>query len=83
MCIVYLSNQEHLRMLLKSMESKPKNNLVFEPLQQVEDMPSVQFLINKNPLSVDRKTARSMIHPQYADRFIRQYILDEKIWKQE
>lgn len=27
------------------------------------------------------KTARSMIHPQYADRFIRQYILDEEIWR--
>ena len=29
----------------------------------------------------NKKTARSMIHPQYADRFIRQYILDEKIWR--
>jgi hypothetical protein len=31
----------------------------------------------------NRKTARSMIHPQYADRFIRQYILDEAIWRKE
>lgn len=22
-----------------------------------------------------------MIHPQYADRFIREYILDEEIWR--
>ena len=29
------------------------------------------------------KTARSMIHPQYADRFIRQYILDKEIWSQQ
>ena len=29
----------------------------------------------------NKKTARSMIHPQYADRFIRQYILDEEIWR--
>lgn len=28
-----------------------------------------------------RKTERSLIHPQYADRFVRQYILDEKYWK--
>lgn len=60
---------------------EPKNNLVFEPLQQVERMQSIQFLTNKNSLGVDRKTARSMIHPQYADRFIRQYILDEEVWR--
>ena len=59
----------------------PKNNLVFEPLEQVESMQPIQYMTNKNPLGIDRKTARSMIHPQYADRFIRQYILDEEIWK--
>lgn len=62
---------------------EPKNNLVFEPLQQVERMQSIRFLTNKNSIGVDRKTARSMIHPQYADRFIRQYILDEKVWRNE
>ena len=59
----------------------PKNNLVFEPLEQVESMQPIQYMTNKNPLGIDRKTARSMIHPQYADRFIRQYILDEEIWR--
>nr|DAW77658.1 MAG TPA: hypothetical protein [Bacteriophage sp.] len=59
----------------------PKNNLVFEPLEQVESMQPIQYMTNKNPLGIDRKTARSMIHPQYADRFIRQYILDEAIWR--
>lgn len=59
----------------------PKNNLVFEPLEQVESMQPIQYMTDKNPLGVDRKTARSMIHPQYADRFIRQYILDEEIWR--
>lgn len=28
--------------------------------------------------AADRKTARSMIHPDYANRFIRQYILEER-----
>ena len=62
---------------------EPKNNLVFEPLEQVESMQPIQYMTNKNPLGIDRKTARSMIHPQYADRFIRQYILDEKVWRNE
>lgn len=59
----------------------PKNNLIFEPLEQVESMQPMQYITNKNSLGIDRKTARSMIHPQYADRFIRQYILDEEIWR--
>ena len=61
----------------------PKNNLVFEPLEQVESMPPKQYITNKNPLGIDKKTARSMILPQYADRFIRQYILDKEIWSQQ
>lgn len=40
-----------------------------------------RYVTSDNPLGVDRKTARSMIHPQYADRFIRQYILDEEVWR--
>lgn len=44
-------------------------------------IPSGIYVTSDNPLGVDRKTARSMIHPQYADRFIRQYILDEEIWR--
>ena len=57
---------------------KPKNNLVFEPLEYVEQRIIATV---KGTDSTSRKTARSMIHPQYADRFIRQYILDEEIWK--
>ena len=40
-----------------------------------------RYVTSDNSLGVDRKTARSMIHPQYADRFIRRYILDEEIWR--
>lgn len=59
---------------------KPKNNLIFEPLEEVPNM-QIEHVTNDNPLKADRKTVRSMIHPQYADRFVRQYILDEKEWK--
>lgn len=57
---------------------EPKNNFIFESLDYVE---AVRFKKLKGNENVSRKTARSMIHPQYADRFIRQYILDEEIWR--
>lgn len=51
---------------------EPKNNLVFEPIEYVETR-KIDYVNGK-----DRKTQRSMIHPQYANRFIRQYLIDEK-----
>lgn len=56
----------------------PKNNLVFEPLEYVKKRIVADV---KGTCQTSRKTERSMIHPQYADRFIRQYILDEEIWR--
>lgn len=50
---------------------KPKYNLVFEALDYVKTA-----TINKPVDFCEKKTARSMIHPQYANRFIREYILD-------
>lgn len=47
----------------------PENNLVFEPLEYVEQERIIY--VNRN-----RSVERSKIHPQYANRFIRQYILD-------
>lgn len=45
---------------------EPKNNIIFEPLKLVE-----RKIVNKcNTIE------RSMINPQYANRFIRQYILE-------
>ena len=58
---------------------KPKNNLVFETIDYVKTKIIAKSRVNDDGLSV--KTQRSMIHPQYADRFIRQYILDEEIWR--
>ena len=59
---------------------EPKNNFIFEPLDYVE---AISFKKLKGNENVSRKTARSMMHPQYADRFIRQYILDEEIWRKQ
>lgn len=51
---------------------KPSNNLCFEPLEYVE------YRTHNGATARDgksRETMRSMIHPQYARRFIIQYIL--------
>lgn len=45
---------------------KPKNNMLFEPIEFVEER-AIEKTYNQ--------VQRSMIHPQYANRFLRQYIL--------
>jgi hypothetical protein len=53
---------------------KPKQNLVFEPLEVVQ----VKTIVHvKGTDNTARKTERSMMHPQYARRFIKQYLIDE------
>ena len=54
---------------------EPKNNFIFEPLEYVE-----KKIINKTKKcgNLSHQKMRSMIHPQYANRFIRQYIIDKK-----
>lgn len=49
---------------------EPKNNLVFEPIEYVEKR-VCDYITGK-----DRQRVRSEIHPQYANRFIRQYLID-------
>jgi hypothetical protein len=54
---------------------EPKQNLVFEPIDYVE------YRTHQGMTSKDGKSKtvrRSEIHPQYANRFIRQYIIDGK-----
>lgn len=53
---------------------EPKNNLVFEPLEYVETKIITKV---KGTETASRKTERSLMHPQYANRFIRQYLIDE------
>lgn len=52
---------------------EPKQNIIFEPLDYVEKRLH-QTMTNKDGKS--RQERRSEMHPQYANRFIRQYILD-------
>ena len=52
---------------------KPQNNIIFEPLEYVEN---TSHLARKSEDGKSVKTMRSMIHPQYANRFIREFILD-------
>lgn len=46
---------------------EPKNNIVFEPIEYVETRTHMQL---RDPYE------RSEIHPQYANRFIRKYLID-------
>jgi len=52
---------------------KPQNNLIFEPLDYI---PTQVIGKVKKTDGVSVKTLRSMIHPQYANRFIREFIIE-------
>ena len=61
---------------------EPKNNFLFEPIKynNLEVKDAIRFMSKEDYEKTgakSKKTARSMIHPDYASRFIRQYILDE------
>lgn len=62
---------------------EPKNNLVMQPIDYVElkTIATVKKSDSKDGLSV--KTQRSMIHPQYANRFIREFIIGEEFKAKE
>lgn len=54
---------------------EPQRNFIFEPIEYV-----LKKSINhqKKEENIDKTVLRSMIHPQYANRFIREFILEEK-----
>ena len=52
---------------------EPYQNLVMEPLEEVERRVCEKICEGKK-----RQRIRSEIHPQYASRFIRQYLIDER-----
>ena len=62
---------------------EPKYNFLMEPVKynHIEQKDAIRKLNSSMYAdkfgNVSLKTARSMIHPDYASRFIRQYILDE------
>lgn len=53
----------------------PYNNFIFEALDYVEHKTHMHRKAEDGKSS---KTMRSMIHPQYANRFIREFILEDK-----
>ena len=57
----------------------PENNVVFESLEYIK--PQIIDRVSSDEMS--RQTMRSMIHKQYARRFIKQYVLDAPggVWK--
>ncbi len=54
---------------------EPKQNIIFEPLDYV---PTKVIAKVKKEDDISVKTQRSMIHPQYASRFIRHFLIDTK-----
>lgn len=54
---------------------EPKYNFVFEPLEYVEKK-KIKYI--KGESGINRTVLRSMIHPQYANRFIREFILEKE-----
>lgn len=53
---------------------EPQNNFVFEPLEFVQRK---KITAKVSQGGVSSQIERSAIHPQYANRFIREYILEE------
>lgn len=53
---------------------EPQRNFIFEPIEYVEKK-NIEYLKKED---VDKTVLRSMIHQQYAKRFIREFIILEK-----
>lgn len=54
---------------------KPKYNVIFEPIEYVP-LKTISKVKKQDGVSV--QTQRSMIHPQYARRFIKEFLIDDK-----
>ena len=60
---------------------EPKYNFIFEALSYVKTVNALQKITGKN--GKRREVLRSEIHPQYANRFIRKYLIDGEETEQE
>ena len=63
------------------MNFEPKNNFIFEAItyNAIECKDAIRMMNKTHYEKTGAKTckeARSMIHPQYANRFIRQYLIE-------
>ena len=58
------------------MNCEPETNFIFEPIENVET-----YVVDgkRNRDDISKKVERSLMHPQYANRFIRQKIIDDKL----
>ena len=84
------NSYDYKRLLIEKLgkyeDLEEQNRLIFEPISYnaIECKDAIRAMAKEHYVKTganNKKTARSMIHPQYADRFIRQYILDEEIWR--
>lgn len=63
---------------------KPCNNFIFEamPMNAIQSKDAIRMMskedLERCGITANKKVARSMIHPDYANRFIREFILDEE-----
>lgn len=57
------------------MNCKAEQNIIFEPMDYVEH---INLKTDTWGTSAEAKAKRSLIHPQYARRFIREFILDQE-----
>lgn len=53
---------------------EPKQNILFEPIEYVPQRVHERMKVTETDKS--RQVLRSEIHPQYASRFIKQYLID-------
>lgn len=55
---------------------EPETNFIFEPIENAET-----YVVDgkRNRDDISKKVERSLMHPQYANRFIRQKIIDDKL----
>lgn len=55
---------------------EPEQNFIFEPIEATKKLTTDNYKVSH--LGVNRTVGRSMIHPQYARRFIKMYLLDQE-----
>lgn len=60
------------------MNCKPEQNFLFEPLVYSQPR-KVKFVKGEGDLK--REVVRSLIHPQYALRFIKMYVVDQELFE--
>lgn len=64
---------------------EPQNNFIFEPIEYNASKNTIESCRREHyeAYAKSGKEARSMIHPTYANKFIRTYILEEEKWSTE